>query len=397
MSNACLNLYRLALLMGLLISSAVYGQSLGRHIGFSTLTSGDSSSALQDTIVSLCSDDGGTLELGTGVFHLKASVVVTCPINIVGQGWREAPRNDKKQGTWISIEQDKEPAIVFAHGSKGASLEKVAFIQPNQVVPLPTDHTWHPVSMPPVIMLKNVEGLTFLRDLYMNGVDKGIESWNGGRTSIDGLFGQFFSSGIVLDDEMDMSRIQNVHSWPYFSDNPAVIDYQQHHLDTIVLGRVDGAFIDNIFAFAAKSGIRFEETRSKGIATGIQIGKLECDSVQHCIRVETNGTTMMVGEMRQFGQEGISSGHPLADADAISITGQASVLASQIEARMIDHAFVDINNPQQCSNVRIGNAFIDFTKSRDSNPVAVRNEPCGSHGETNEVLFGTRPALLGKH
>lgn len=397
MLNTRVNLYRFALLMGALFPSDVYGQSLGGHIAISTPTSGDSASALRDAIVSLCNADGGTLELGVGVFHLKSSLVVPCPIDIVGQGWREAPRSDKKQGTWISIEQEKEPAIVFSHGSKGASIEKIAFVQPNQIAPHPNDHTWRPISMPPVIMLKNVEGLTFLRDLYMNGVDKGIESWNGGRTSIDGLFGQFFSSGIILDDEMDMSRINDVHSWPYFSDNPLVMDYQQHHLDTVVLGRVDGAFIDNIFAYAAKSGIRFEKTRSNGIATGIQIGKLECDSVQHCIRVEANETTMMIGEMRQFGQEGISSGHPLANADAISITGQASILASQIEARMIDHTFLDISNPQQCSNVRIGNAFIDFTKSQARNPVVVRNEQCGTHGETNEVLFGTRPALVGKY
>lgn len=397
MFSARVNLYRFALLIGSLIPNDVHAQSLAGHIALSAPTSGDATSALQNAIASLCNADGGTLELGTGVFHLKSQLVVSCPINIVGQGWRESPENGKKQGTWISVEQGKEPAIIFSRGSKGASIEKIAFVQPNQVVPRLGEHAWRPASMPSVIMLENVGGVTFLRDLYMHGVYKGIESWNGGRTYIDGLFGQFFSSGIILDDEMDMSRINNVHSWPYFSDHPAIMDYQQHHLDTIVLGRVDGAFIDNIFTFAAKSGIRFEETRSNGIATGIQIGKLECDSVQHCIRVETNGTTIMVGEMRQFGQEGISSGHPLADADAISITGQASILASQIEARMIDHAFVDIRNPQQCSNLRIGNAFIDFTKSRDNNPVAIRNEQCGPHGETNEILFGTRPALIGKN
>jgi len=244
-------------------------------------------------------------------------------------------------------------------------------------------------------MIKDVSGLTQIRDIYMNGVDTGIESINGGRTYIDGLYGQFFSSAIKLYDEMDISRINNVHSWPYLSGDPLVISFQQKNLNTIVLGRADGVFIDNVFAYAAKSGVFFEKSKNNGAATGIQIGKLECDSVQHCVQVDSIGATMMISEMRQFGQKGIDSGFAMDHADAFFITGEASILASNIEARMIDQSFITASSNHECSNIRIGNAFLDFSKSKSSTHQIVSQDFCGIHGEKNEILFAVRPAVLG--
>ena len=354
---------------------------------------GDAAKLINLAITTACDKNAGTLKLATGIYHLKSPLIISCPITIIGQGWREAPKDSKKQGTWFSIEQKKEPGIIFNHGSKGAAISNIAFTQPNQIIPL-KNNFWQPLDMPAVIMIKDVEGLTFIHNIYMDGVNRGIESWNGGRTTIDGLYGQFFSAAIRLEGEMDISRITDVHSWPYLSDNPIVIDYQQKHLDTIILGRVDGAFIDNVFAYAARTGILFEKTPSGDTGTGVQIGKLECDSIQHCVQVESIGATMMISEMRQFGQKGINSGTPLNNSDAILISGQASILVGQIEARMIDKYFLNIDNNLQCSNIRISNAFIDFSKSKSNNNALSSLGYCGIHKEKNEVLFGTRPAVI---
>ncbi|WP_415529395.1 hypothetical protein [Gluconacetobacter sp.] len=326
-------------------------------------------------------------------------ISVPCAIAIRGEGWQEAPHEAVPKGTWLSVEQVEAPAITFiSAAAKGASIESVAFVEPGQTVRPDAHGGWAPQAFPPVIVLRNVEGFTYLHNLYMHGVSRGIESSNGGRTTIDGLYGQFFDNAITLDSEMDVSRINNVHSWPYISGEPPIMAYQQTHLETIILGRVDGAFIDNIFTYGAEAGLRFISGvgRNPGVATGIQIGKLGCDSVAHCLRVDAVGVTAMVDEMRQFGQEGTSSGHPLPGADAVLVNGEISLLAGQVEARMIDKSFLTVTSRTQCSNIRIANAFIDFSASQNSNPVPVAAVACGPHGETNEILFGTKPALVLK-
>ena len=104
---------------------------------------------------------------------------------------------------------------------------------------------------------------------------------------------------------------------------------------------------------------------------------------------------MMISEMRQFGQKGIDSGFATDHADAFLIVGQASILASNIEARMIDESFITVTSDHECSNIRVGNAFLDFRRSKSSKHQIVSQGPCGPHGEKNEILFATRPAVLG--
>lgn len=357
-------------------------------------TSDDSAPEINAAIKAMCAANGGTLSLAAGVFHIKTPISVPCALRIEGEGWSEAPQGHDLKGTWLSVEQTSTPALSFVSGSKGASIEEVAFIEPAQPLPSRTKPDWTPLSMPAAISIIDVGGFTYIHNIYMHGVSRGIESQNGGRTTINGLYGQFFQNAITLDAEMDISRISNVHSWPYFSGDKAVIDYQQKHLRTIVLGRADGAFIDTMFAYAAQTGISFIKGRGGDVATGIQIGSIECDSVQHCLHVEANGVTMMINQMRQFGQAGISSGRPLQGADAILVTGQASIMLNQVEARLIDSSAITIENPSKCSNVRIAQAFVDFSHSTSARHDLRHAISCGPNGQANDILFGMPPAFI---
>ena len=356
---------------------------------------GDDGRAIQTAIVSRCKDNGGKITLAPGIYHLQSSITVLCALTIVGSGWRESPQENKMMGTWLSIEQDKLPSISFVVGSKGSSISDIAFIEPEQRLPTRKDE-WHPVVMPPAISIRNVGGRTYIHNIYMQAVDRGIESLQGGRTDIDGLFGQFFDNAISLDDEQDVSSIKNVHSWPYATVDTAVIDYQQSHLNTIIMGRVDSAFVDEVFTYAAHSGVWFVKGRNNAVATGIQIGKLQCDSVAHCIDIAASGVTVMVGEMRQFGQRGIASNQPFENSDAIRVSGQASILAGMLEARMVDKAVLTLENRHECSNLRISSLFVDFSHSKAQNPVITRASSCGSSDKFHEVLFGMRPAIISQ-
>lgn len=354
---------------------------------------GDAAPTLQRSIGMLCRHGGGVLELGPGTFHVASPLEIPCALRVEGSGWSEAASNPHSAGTTISIEQGRAPALTLARGSRGATVRDLAFVEPVQRQTLSVGKSWHPVAMPPVIAIRDVNGVSTLDNIFVEEADRGIASAGGGRTVIDGLWGQFFDSAISLDNEQDISRINDVHSWPFFTTDPKVIAYQQDHLATISLGHVDGAFIDNVFAFAARSGIHFVQGEG-GVATGIEVGKISCDSVDHCLEIDAQNVTLMIGEMRQFGQRGISSGEPLDGADAILINGQASVLAGEIEAGMIDRAFIDVTNRSACSNVRVSSVLADFSRSHASSYQLTNAPACGPNGEADEVLFGLRPAIV---
>ncbi|EHH67346.1 hypothetical protein [Gluconobacter morbifer] len=354
----------------------------------------DASLSIQSSIDRICHAGGGELHLKAGIYHLHTGVHVPCAMNITGEGWQEGPQATHIGGTWLSIEEQSQPAISFVDGSKGASIRAIGFDEPLQTLPAHNASFWQPVKFAPVIFIKDVRGYTYIRNIYMHRIYSGIESQNGGRTTIDGLYGQFFQNAVLLDGEMDISRVNQVHSWPYWSDNPLIIAYQQKNLDTIIMGRVDGAFIDNVFAYAARTGMLMKRGNDGGVATGIQVGKFECDSVAHCARIDAVGVTAMVDEMRQFGQEGIASGHPLPASDAIQINGQASLLLGQVEARLIDRSFLTINSPSNCSNIRISGLLSDF--SRSSAPVAslVNSRRCDQKGAVNQFFVAMEPAII---
>jgi len=350
--------------------------------------------ALQKIINTQCASNGGEISLPARVIHIRSSLRIACAVRISGMGWQEQPTQQNLKGTWFSIDETSEPAIRFLQGSKGASLENVAFIEPQQKTELLIKQDWKPIPMPPVLSLEQVRGRTYLHNIYMHNVDQGIKSISGGRTTIEGLYGQFFRNAIHVDGEEDITRISDIHVWPYASNINSIIIYQQEHLNAIEMGRVDGAFLDNIFVFGAKNGILLFGKPESPTATGVEIGKLECDSTAHCLRVEAFGATLQISEMRQFGQRGISDGVPLTDADAISITGQVSIMAGQIEARMIDKSVISFENKNYCSNVRVGNIFADFKKSKSLEHSIFSQVPCGRNNARNEFLVANRPAIL---
>lgn len=265
--------------------------------------------------------------------------------------------------------------------------------------------SWKPVTYPPVVYLYDVEGYTRLENLFMDGVYEGVSAVNGGRTIVEGLYGQFFDYAVNIDADMDVSRINNIHAWPYWSSASSVMDYQGANTKTIEIGRADSPFLDNIFTIPSNSGIYFYRGTNRiasGVATGVQIGKLSCDSTVKCIEVAGPGIVYTVNSLRTFGQDAAINGIPAANASVMTVDAGGSVSAymGQVEGRMLDNAPFVFNATYRqrggCSNVRIASLMEDFSKSTQRNVyTALGNGACSSVSTSyNEILLGTPPSIL---
>jgi hypothetical protein len=255
---------------------------------------------------------------------------------------------------------------------------------------------WTPLAYPYVFNANGVLGQVGFHHIMMDGVYQGINFTNSGRIIIDGLYGQWFSSILNVDQSMDVNRITDIHAWPYFTAAGAVMAWQQANSNAIVLNRADGPFINNVFFYAAKSGIQLNNSGS-GTTTGMAIGTISCDSVQWCLDVEATGTSGQVSNLRQYGQQGTASNVPLSGSSAINFgaSGQGSFQISNIAALAVDASVVTVNNSNStgCSTLAVGSLFSNFSIST-SPSVSYLSAPAACGSGQSQMLISTLPQTI---
>ncbi|MCE2574791.1 hypothetical protein [Komagataeibacter sp. FNDCR2] len=364
---------------------------------------------IQKAVATVCAAGGGTVRFLPRHYVIDSEISIGCPVTLQGAGWLEnysAQSPAAALGTWFDIDETTVPPV-YVHDiqSRGTQIRDIAFWQPGQTAPAANATSWTPVIYPPVIYLHNVEGYTLLRNLFMDGVLAGVNSVNGGRTIIEGLYGQFFDYSVNIDADADVSRINNIHAWPYWSGANAVMSYQEAHSQAVKLGRVDSPFLDNIFVLPARAGIYFyagTNSFASGVATGVQVGKLSCDSTVNCLEVAASGVVVTVNSLRTFGQNGASSGTPASGASVMMVDsgGAVSAYLGQVEGRMLFNAAFTFNAKYSlgggCSNVRIASLAEDFGRSTENGIyTALGKSACSSSSTAaNQVLLATPPSVF---
>ena len=351
--------------------------------------------SIQRAIDTLCRGTGNTLYWLPRHYVIASPIVQDCALMWHGDGWQEAPSDiATARGTWLDIEgAGFKPVTIRGAAAKGSEIKDIAVDQPGQPAP-PETGQWTPAPYPHVFNVENVGGYVGFRHIFMDGVSNGIRSFNGGRTVVDGLWGQFFNNDVLYDQETDVSRIYEVHSWPYWSGKLPVIDFQQARHQAIVLGRADSPFVDRIFVFAASSGILIRTGAEGGTATGVEVGMISCDSVVVCVQDDGNGVDMFIGEMRQFGQRELNSAVPYTGATALLIKGQGVFHIGLLSAKLIDAAPVVASNNDACSNVLISQMDVEFNYSRRRKVSLLDAAPCTRSGaSTTQIIFGVPPQI----
>lgn len=363
---------------------------------------GDDALAIQRAINAECAlgggpgiGGGGEIDLLARHYTIKSAIIQQCAISVIGQGWQEAPTViSQAGGSWLDIVGSGFiPWTIQTTTAKGSRFANLAVSQPGQPAPVTTG-TWNPVVYPFVFNVYNIGGKVEFDNIFMDGVYDGISGFNTGRLIVSGLYGQWFNNMIFLDQVEDVSHINGIHEWTYYSADAPVIAYTQANTVGINMNRVDTPFIDGAFFYGLKAGLQLNSS-SSGIPSQLQIGDIACDSTQYCMDVEANGTSGQIANMNDDGQAGTGSGVPLSGAAAIHMgtNGSGIFQIGSISAQAIDAALITDSSTNACTNIFAANVLANFQVSTQTS-VSLFSAPTLCGGNQNVLNLASTPSTL---
>jgi hypothetical protein len=152
-----------------------------------------------------------------------------------------------------------------------STLEGITVFYPDQVIAeKPVPYPW--------TVRGSGENVSILNTLLVNpyqGVD--LATHESARHFVRGLYGQPLFKGIWVDQCYDIGRIQDVHFWPFWTQDKRIIDYTTTNATTYIFQRTDWEVVEDIFCWGYKVGIEF--SASKHGAMNGQMADVNLDNV----------------------------------------------------------------------------------------------------------------------
>lgn len=116
-----------------------------------------------------------------------------------------------------------------------------------------------PIPYPYAITM---DGYTRLEDIFLLNPYQGINTDAAHANLIRNIWGEPLKTGINADHIHDISRIENVHFWPYFTNGKKLRDWVQHNAIAFQFGRSDWQYCINTFSYGYHIGYRFYRTEA---------------------------------------------------------------------------------------------------------------------------------------
>lgn len=282
----------------------------------------DDAPSIQRAVNLICSGAAVTNNLNLLARHytINSPISQTCLVNWRGQGFLEQTAQSQisaAPGTWLDIGAAfvsvSTGPITITGNATGSDISDMAFDEPGMTVPPVAVMSgsnitgWSPSSFTPVaytqiFTVSGVPNVTF-HHLMFDGINAGIAAISSGRTSMYDIRGQVFAYLINEQTAEDVSRIVDIHEFPYWSQADPVVQYQQANTQLIESFRNDTPFWDRIFAFGVKNGIALHG-EAAGATTGASVGTVSCDFTKSCIQVyneTTNLAQFQINNIRSYG------------------------------------------------------------------------------------------------
>lgn len=279
--------------------------------------------ALQRVINAAAPSNPAVIRLPSGTCFLNSAVVVNNKaVTIVGQGYTEGP--NPAMGTWIKITSATfTPFLIENSNARGTIFRDFAVWQ-QQPTSAPG---WTPTAYPFVFDIENTLGEVTFDHILLAGVTNGIKDFNSGRFHIQSLVGQVYTTGIFIDQCQDIPRIDYVHFWTYVTSDSNFIAYQEAHLDTILLGRVDGIYLGDIFALAERAVIHLENT-GNGITSKAYISNLYADFAQYGIWIDNTSasSSIQVANATTQHNDFNNGATPLANSAGLEVDSNSNIV-----------------------------------------------------------------------
>lgn len=182
-------------------------------------------------------------------YQLTATIQMATPVSFIGSGVEifKFSQGSRGAGSWFHINHTGIGFNLSDTGGTaartGGRIEKIGTwrTQPSPGAGwAPTAHDWD-------IVVSNYD--VILCDVVLFNPTKGVfhNKGNAGRLTIDGLYGQPLTEGITVEETYDVCRLNNVHFWPYWSDQADVRAWTLKNRRDISLKRCDNPLLSNIF------------------------------------------------------------------------------------------------------------------------------------------------------
>jgi hypothetical protein len=216
----------------------------------------DDTKAFQDAL-DAAGKTGGRVIVPAGRYAIRGHLEVPESVELCGS-FDAPPRTifneklmEKEKGTILLAFEGRgdEIGIPFITLNRASQLHGVVIFYPEQTIP-PAPYPW--------TIRGNGDNCTITATELVNpyqAVDFGTNPC--GRHYIDGLYAQALKTGLVIDKCFDVGRVENIHFWPFWRDDPKLLDWTRKNGRAFVIARTDWEYMTNCFCLAYSIGYHF--------------------------------------------------------------------------------------------------------------------------------------------
>lgn len=259
----------------------------------------DDTQAFMKAIDKAAKKQGSTVYAPLGTYLISGTITVPLGVTLKG----DYPGQGRQRGT-----------IFLATGNKGKSdgngcivltaasgLRGIAFEYPDQNAEAKT-----PIKYPYTI---TAGPDSRIEDIFLYNSYQGINLDGSHGNLVRNIWGEPLKVGINADHIYDISRIENVHFWPYFTLSKPLRTWVQNNGIAFQFGRSDWQYCVNTFCYGYHTGYRFYrsadvEGKLPGGKTNGNFVGIGADKVVYGIDVEDSfsiGVSVTNGEFAPFG------------------------------------------------------------------------------------------------
>jgi hypothetical protein len=263
----------------------------------------DDTAAFQRALDRAGAEGGGVVLAPRGRYLFRGHLSVPAEVTLEGigraptshPGLRDAGMPRPEFGTvFLATEgegsEDGSPFVALTHNSV---LKGVVIYYPRQ------DPARAPRPYPWAIQMRGNNPSVL--DVELLNPYLGIDASGNQRHLIRNVTGQPLRRGIWVDEIYDVGRIENVHFNPWWSMQPALLNWQMEHGEAFIIGRSDWQYVLNTFCFGYNIGYHFVET-AKGACNGnfLGIGADDCFTACQVDQSAPYGLLITNGEFVSF-------------------------------------------------------------------------------------------------
>jgi hypothetical protein len=266
-------------LMVLLLAGSAMAGGLFNVMDFAAKADGkaDDAPAFQAAIDSASAAGGGVVLAPAGNYLLAGSVVVKPNITLRGEySWPGGLAGTVLNVTYGQGDETLPAALQLVGG--GNAIENIAMNWPEQD-PQQAEPAKYPyaIKVGPSSRVENI----FLRNPY-----KGLDMDAAHMNLVRNISGEPLRIGIHTDHTYDISRIENIHFWPYFTLGKPMRDFVQNQGVAFEIGRSDWQYLLNTFCYGYHTGYRLYRTdavEALGYPAGATNGQFVGIGADRCV------------------------------------------------------------------------------------------------------------------